>query len=140
GRGEDERDALLKDEKNPEEFRTVYTKELAGFNVRANAAIALARRGSPKARLDLLEELLDPDKLRSVHRIRHKKTGEEKVNEALVAETELNALKALVKLHERQPGLDYTGCREAVKKHTQDKIAAVQKEAQEAEKALQPSE
>jgi hypothetical protein len=98
GRGEDKLAERL--EKNPEQTRELYKKP--GFRVQPNAAIALARRGSPRARLDLLEEMLDPEKLRTILVLR-RKNGSEEPNEALVVHTVAETLKALVQMHRKLP-------------------------------------
>jgi hypothetical protein len=88
--------------RNPQsrESRPVTTKQ--GFNVQANAAVALARRGSARVRLDLLEEMLAPDRLREIFVLKYR-DGTEKPDEALVAQTLTNALKAVVQLHRKRP-------------------------------------
>jgi hypothetical protein len=87
--------------KNPaSDTRQVTTKP--GFMVQANATIALARRGSPRVKLAVLEEMLDPEKLRSIFVLRGKNTAD-LPDEALVVETVINTLKALRQLQAKRP-------------------------------------
>ena len=72
------------------------------LNVQVNATIALARRGSPRTRLDLLEEMLDPDLLRAVFVIKPRNAPEQP-DEALVARTVHDTLRAVVLLHKKRP-------------------------------------
>jgi hypothetical protein len=100
GAGQDKLEERESRNPNAERTREVTTKP--GFNVQANATIALARRGSPKVRLDLLEEMLDPERLRKVFVLRGKGTAD-RPNEALVVLTLNDALKALAELHRKRP-------------------------------------
>jgi hypothetical protein len=81
--------------------------------VSVNAAIALARRGSRQAPLDLLKTMLDESALGEVFVLRGK-DGRETPDKAKAAQVILDTLKALRELHARQPGLDYRRFREPV--------------------------
>jgi hypothetical protein len=134
GRGEDQRAQLLeKNEASP--TRTVVKKP--GFQVQANAALALARRGCPEAPLNLLEVLLSPEELRRTFVLQPKKGGPEQPDEGAVVETVLEALRAVVQLHKKCPQLDLSGLRPAVGKLTQDNNPSVKAEATAAQLALQ---
>jgi hypothetical protein len=106
-----------------------------GFRVQVNATIALARRGSPQVRLDLLGEMLDEGKLGSIFVIRPR-TGSEKPNEALVVLTLTDSLKALVQLHKKRPEMDLASLRPAVEKLAQNANPAVRVEAEQTLLAL----
>jgi hypothetical protein len=149
GRGEEKLNDLLEEEAAEE--AGVTTQELArkndtrtlvkkkGYKVQATATIALARHGSTRTRIDLLEEMLDPDQLRRVFLTQNKQTGEEKPDEAVVTQTVLNALKAVARLHQRRPELQLKGCHAAVTKLLDSENAAIQKEAKETQNALNMS-
>jgi hypothetical protein len=53
--------------------------------VQANATLALARRGSERVRIDLIEVMLDPQQMREIFVIKPR-GGKEKPNEALVVQ------------------------------------------------------
>jgi hypothetical protein len=149
GRGEDQLNDLLEEEAAEEaaattqpltrqgDTRTLVKKK--GYKVQATATITLARRGSLRTRLDLFQELLDPDYLRQVFRTQNKQTGEEKPDEAVVTQTVLNALKALAKLHEKRPELPLKGCPAAVSKLLECDNAAIRNEAREMQNILNGS-
>jgi hypothetical protein len=100
GAGADRMEERLRRNPNTKDSRAVTTKK--GFNVQANAAIALARRGSPRVRLDLLQEMLDPARLREIFVIRPR-GGSDRPDEALVVLTLTNTLKAVAELHRKRP-------------------------------------
>jgi hypothetical protein len=126
GRGED--DLARLEEENPEsETRKLVKKP--GFRVQANATVALARRGSPRVRLGLLQAMLDEDELRRTFVLQPKKGGPEQPDEAMVAGTVINALKAVRELHRRRPEMDISRLRPAVDKLAGSSNPAVQAEA-----------
>jgi hypothetical protein len=88
--------------RNPNAERTREVTTRPGFNVQANATIALARRGSPKVRLGVLKVMLSPEQLRQIFVVRSKGTAD-RPNEALVVLTLNDALKALAQLHRKRP-------------------------------------
>jgi hypothetical protein len=138
GKGEDEL-AKLEDQ-NPAEsskflnklFQVEQTRSLVkkpGFGVQVHATIVLARRGSPKVRLDMLQTMLDEDELRSIFVVQAKKSGAERPDETAVVEIIMNALKATAELHRKRPQLDLSRLRPAIDKLAHDPNPAVQTEA-----------
>lgn len=109
----------------------------AGFEIRYQAALALARQGSDRAsdRLDLLKEMLDEEQqLRSFR----KRIVEGRVvpeNEApldpVAARTIVeSALKAIVVLHKKRPDLDLSPLTPAIDRLTQSGNPALRTEAE----------
>jgi hypothetical protein len=138
GKGEDELAKL--EEQNPAESSNLFNKILAveetrslikkpGFRVQANATVALARQGSPKVRLDLLQTMLDEEELRSIYVLQTNKSGAERPDEAMVVKTVVNALKAVAELHRKRPQVDLSRLRPAIDKLAHDPNPAVQAEA-----------
>jgi hypothetical protein len=78
------------------------------LEVRYNATVAQARRGSDRVQLKLLQEMLDEQQLARTFRVKPKEgePGGSKVDEAAVRLTLINALKAIAELHRRQPDRD----------------------------------
>ncbi len=132
GRGEKELSEQL--EANPEPTRTVIKRP--GFRVQVNAAVALARRGSPKAPLGLLAEMLDEGILRERFVLQDKKTNKEQPNEDMVVGTLVNALKAVAELHRKRPEMDLSELRPLIDRLAQDPNKAVQAEAVQAQLTL----
>jgi hypothetical protein len=132
GRGEADLTKAL--EENPGETRTVIKRP--GFRVQANATIALARRGSPRVRRELLRELLDPDQLRQLFVVQERKSGREQPEEDLVANTLVNALKAVAELHQQRPEMDLSELRPLVDRLTGDSNKTIQAEARHAQLSL----
>jgi hypothetical protein len=102
-----------------------FTKP-AGYVVRADATLALTRRGSARVPMATLREMLDLDKLRDIYLIEQEEKPErkrrflfwtwteeavpaERPNEPLVILTTTETLKALAKWRERQPKADVSG-------------------------------
>lgn len=108
---------------------------IPGLEVRYNAALALARRGSPKVRLDLLQEMLDEERLRENFRLR-KPGGGDAADEGMVRTTLLGTLQALVELHQRQPEKDLTSLQPALRKLAQNSVKGLQVEAEKTLLAL----
>jgi hypothetical protein len=136
GRGEErlaERQA-----RNPDAKRSLAVSKRKGFQVQANANLALARRGSPKARLDLLEEMLDPAALREVFVLRRAARGQESAreepDEALVVVTLTSSLRALAELRQARPEMKLDRLKAKAETLAADKNPAV---SAEAKKALQ---
>jgi hypothetical protein len=132
GRGEDELAQVR--EGSPE--LTVPVTKVPGYSVRANATIALARHGSRKVPLGLLEEMLTPDKLRERFVIVNRETHKESPDEAVVATTEINALKAVVELHQRRPDMDLSSLRPLIDRLAGDNNSSVSTEARKTQLAL----
>jgi hypothetical protein len=76
-----------------------------GLEIRYNATAALARRGSEKARLDVLGEMLDEQAQLQNFRTK-RKNGQDTPDEAAARNTVLTALKAVAELHRRRPDRD----------------------------------
>lgn len=123
--------------RNPEAKLSRPLTKKKGFNVQANATIALARRGSPRVRLDLLEEMLDPEQLRSIFVIKPKGAAEQP-DEALVARTVLDSLKAVALLHHKRPELKLDRLVPLIDRLAKSDNAAVRAEAKQAQLALIP--
>jgi hypothetical protein len=75
-----------------------------GVRVRYNAVAALARRGSERTRLDMLEDMLDEQLQMKMHRLR-RQDGTEVPDQATAIVTVVTALKAVAALHEQRPEL-----------------------------------
>ena len=101
----------------------------AGFRVQANATVALARMGSSKVRLGMLQTMLDEEELRGIFVVQSKKSSKEQPDEAVVIETMLNALKAVAELHRQDAALDLSTLRPALDKLAHNPNAAVSTEA-----------
>jgi hypothetical protein len=102
-----------------------------GLRIQYNANAALARRGSMKVRLDLLEEMLNEEEQRACHRLR-RANGQEDPDEATAYLTVFAALKAVAELHSKRPEIitERPSLLQAVKKLTQSPNAAVRAEAE----------
>jgi hypothetical protein len=135
GRGEDKLDARKARNPNTRESRPITKR--AGFGVQVNATVALARRGSPDTRRDLLKVMLSPDELRQVFVLR-RRGGEESPDEATVAQTVLNGLKATAELARRRPEMKAKLAELAplVEALTQDRNRALSAEAQQTKLAM----
>jgi hypothetical protein len=132
GRGEDELAQVR--EESPE--LTLPVTKVPGYLVRVNATIALARRGSSKVPLGLLEEMLSPDKLRERFVIVNRQTHKEGPDEAVATSTEVNALKAVVELHQRQPNMDLSKVRPLIDQLAGGSNSTVSTEARKVQLAL----
>lgn len=100
GRGENRLAARTALNPNAQASRPVTTRP--GFGVQANATVALARRGSPRVRLDVLCEMLDLEALGKLFIVRQR-DGSEGPDEAKAAQTVLAALKATAELAKKRP-------------------------------------
>lgn len=127
--------------RNPESRTTQALSTRKGFQVQVNANLTLARRGSARVRLDLLEEMMDPESLRKIFVLRPLHPGREVVadqpNESLVLITLTSTLKALRELHERRPELALDRLKAKVQHLEQDANATVRQEAQLTLQSLQ---
>jgi hypothetical protein len=110
--------------------RTPGESNLAqGLEVRYNAAAALARRGSDRARLDLLRDMLDEDRqLRNFHL--KGPDGADRPDEGTARTTLVNALQSVAELHRKKPGRDLSELRPAVEKLAHDPDYALRTEAE----------
>jgi hypothetical protein len=117
-------------EHNPQSRGTRQLVKRKGFRVQANATIALARKGSPKVRLDLLELMLNPEELRGIF-VLQGRDGVEKPFEALVVLTLTDTLKAVAKFHKLRPEMKLDKVRSRVEALAEDDNAAVKAEAKQ---------
>lgn len=100
-----------------------------GFKVQVNANLALCRRGSPRVRLDLLDDMLSPERLRTIFVLRAA-DGTETPEEPLVAVTVASTLQALSELHRRRPELKLDRFRPALRQLTESDDSSLRIEAQ----------
>jgi hypothetical protein len=105
------------------------------LEVRYNAAVALARRGSDRARLDLLDEMLDPERQLQNFRLKGK-DGADRPDEATARTTVVNALRAVAELHRRRPGRDLSALRPVVERLARCDDGALRAEAEHTLQAL----
>jgi hypothetical protein len=105
------------------------------LTIRFNATIALARRGSDKLRLGLLQEMLDPALLRERFRVTGP-DGKEVPDEQLVTKTLEGALEAVSELHQRRPERDLSSLYPAIEALAHDPNLATRSEAERTQRAL----
>lgn len=108
-----------------------------GFEIRYQAALALARMGSDKARdrLDVLQEMLDEEQqLRSFRRrivdgriVPENEAPYDPVAARTIVES---ALKAIVELHRKRPEMDLSSLMPAIDKLTQSGNAVLRTAAE----------
>lgn len=132
GRGEDQTEASQTEQPDEESHSVVKSP---GLRVRLNAAVALARRGSPKTRLDQLDEMLDANRLHELCVIR-RPDGTEYPDEAFAVQTQLAGLQAIAELHRKLPTLDFTKLKPKIDKLTNDANPAIRAEARTTQKAI----
>jgi hypothetical protein len=116
-------------------------KSPAGWEVRYNAALALARRGSPHvtdpAVWDTVLEMLDEDQ-----QLRNFRTklddGREVADETGARTTVISALQAVQEFHRKQPQTDLAALREPIDKLTRSPNATVSVQARQAMLVLFP--
>jgi hypothetical protein len=111
-----------------------------GWQVRYNACIALARRGSESVKEDrvkdtLLEMLDEQQQLRNFH---HTAQGKEVLDAAEAQRTVITALQALGELHRRNPQVDISPFKPAVDRLVASPNLAVRTEARKTQQALGP--
>jgi hypothetical protein len=133
GQGEESLSQLREEENKSEDTIT----KVPGLKIRYNATVALARRGSDKARLGVLQEMLD-EPLQRQHFIVKKKGGKEEPDEATVQVTLSTALEALADLHRKKPERDLSKLYPAIEALAQSKNLAVRGEAERTLKTLSP--
>jgi hypothetical protein len=141
GHGEDILAGLRDEERRiagyrEEEQQTdVPVSKIPGLTIRFNATIALARRGSDKLRLGLLQEMLDPALLRERFRVTGA-DGKEVPVETLVAKTLEGALEAVAELHRKRPERDLTQFSDKLEALAHDANLTVRSEAERTLRAL----
>lgn len=113
-----------------------------GFEVRYNAVIALARRGSDKIKddhaWDTLKEMLDENQ--QLRNFKHELPNKQKVSDPGAAHlTIITALKAIDELHRRRPDMDLSGLKPAVDKLSHSNNLAISTEAKRTQQLLDRS-
>jgi hypothetical protein len=81
-----------------------------GWEIRYNATLALARRGDPEVRLDVVREMLDPRRQMRNFRTRLP-DGRDGPDEAAAGRTVLNALKAFGEWHRHAEAVKAVGAK-----------------------------
>jgi hypothetical protein len=107
-----------------------------GLRIRYNAAVALARRGSARAPVELLKEMLDEAKQLDESRIRFRKDGREVADEATAHEVVQTALRATAELHRKNPSVNLAELDSPVEKLKESSDPGVRKEAERTREAL----
>lgn len=133
GRGEE----LVAEFFNQENEPANVISKVPGLAIRYQATLALARRGSGKVSLEMLQDMLDPDGLRQ--NFRRIKGGQEVPAEAAAAQMLVGACRAIARLHEKAPGLDLSPLIPALERLEADgqTAAAIRTEAKSAREQLQ---
>jgi hypothetical protein len=108
------------------------------LEVRYNATVAQARRGSDRVQLGLLKDMLDEQQLARTFYVKVKEgeTGASKVDESAVRLTLISALRAIVELHRRQPDRDLSSLIPAIEQLRQSKTLEFRTEAEQTLLAL----
>jgi hypothetical protein len=106
------------------------------LNIKFNATIALARRGSDEVNTGRLVEMLDQDKLRTQFLRQDVTTEKSEPDEGMVIQTLVNTLKAVSELHKQRPQRITSGIRMAVNNLKTNANVAVKKEAEETSLAI----
>jgi hypothetical protein len=100
GKGQDVREQ----QEEPEGGRRTVTRK-PGAEIRYNATVALARRGSDRVRIAILEEMLDEPSLQETFRVVFQ-DGREEPDKFTVWLTLSSTLSAVAELHRLNPGID----------------------------------
>lgn len=132
GRGEDDPGVLADEDKS----ETESVVKRPGYQIQANATVALARRGSTQVPMGMLKEMLDPEVLRQRFVVRQK-NGAERPDEAVVVVTLIDTLKAVAELHRKAPQKDLSRLLPLIDKLAQDPNRAIQLQAAETKQALE---
>lgn len=132
GEGEDQIAALHEGAKN----LVVEYRKNEGLGIRYQAAVALARRGSAQAPLDVLGEMLDESVQLEKHRVRSAKDGREAPDKVATYGDMENALKAIAELHRKNPRVNLAALDTAIDKLKRSDNPAVRKEAERTREAL----
>jgi hypothetical protein len=117
-------------------IKTIVYTQPPELNVKLNATIALARRGSDFVSTGRLAEMLDQDKLRKQFLDEDVTTENPKPDEAAVVQTVVNTLKAIGDLHKQRPEKITAAIRAAVDKLKSNSNSAVKKEAEQTALAI----
>jgi hypothetical protein len=105
------------------------------LEVRYNATMAQARRGSDRVQLKLLQEMLNEQQLRKTLPLTSRE-GPNATNEEVVRVTIVYALKAIAELHRRQPDRDLSALIPALKQLKQSSTLTFRTEAEQTLRAL----
>jgi hypothetical protein len=130
---------LLRQYAEEEDAPTQTLTKYPGLEVRYNATVALARRGSAKVRLGMLKDMLDEETLRENFR-RKQKDGTEVPDEAMVTQTILVTLQAVAELHKQNPRFKLAELRPLIDDLAHSKNAAVRTEAKNTQHVLDETE
>ncbi len=106
-----------------------------GLRTRFNAVLALAHRGSAKVRLGILQQMLDEAYLQENFLVEGK-GGAQTPDQPTINQIIDAALKALLKLHERQPTLDLSSFKPALDMLAKNGNIAIRTEAVNVRQAL----
>jgi hypothetical protein len=106
-----------------------------GLSIRSNAAIALARRGSDRVRLGMLEEMLNEERQEENFRLRSS-DGRDTPDQATASATVGAACKAVAELHRRRPDKDLSSLYPALDALAQHPNMALRSEAERTRLAL----
>jgi hypothetical protein len=107
-----------------------------GWEVRYNATLALARRGSTQTPLATLAEMLDEDQQRRNARMTINQGKTEVPDEVTARSTVLAALEAVAALHRQQPDLDLGPVSDALARLEQSPNIVLRTEAIKTRSAL----
>jgi hypothetical protein len=107
-----------------------------GLRIRYNAAVALARRGSDRAPVDVLAEMLDESAQLEQHRVRSKKDGRETDDKATALDVVQTALRAAAELHRKNPRVNLAPLDTPIDRLKGSAGPAVRKEAERTREAL----
>jgi len=145
GRGEDILAGIRAEERRlagnhqDQQHADVPVDKFPGLTVRYNAAVALARRGSAKVRLGLLQEMLDESILREKFRI-STPDGKDLPDEGLVQKTVEAGMQALIELHAKKPDLDLGEFSKPLQELASNSNMAVRNEAMRTVNALKKAQ
>src|SRR5262249_30492402 len=109
-------------------FGAPEDQRLRGLEIRYHAALGLARRGSEKAPLALLQEMLSEDQLEKNLRLR--KDGRDVPDRDAAQATLANALKVVAELRARRPDRDLSALEPALEQLTKSSQKALRVEAE----------
>ncbi len=131
GQGEERLSELREEENKTQETLT----KVPGLKIRYNATVALARRGSDQARVDVLQDMLN-EPLQQQNFVLKRKNGAEVPDEATARVTVATALQAVAELHRKNPERDLSRLYRAIEEIAEGKNAVLQAEAERTRKTL----
>jgi hypothetical protein len=111
------------------------SRSLDGWEIRYNATLALARRGSAQTPLDELKEMLDEEQQMRNFEVRTQE-GREVIDEQAARLTVLKALEGVMALHQKRPGLNLATLDPAIDKLTQSPNLTLREKAEDTRKLL----